>query len=180
MSIQGMTDIYGNKQDFFERLIESTIMIGQPSSQFSYLVSILDDYVSGFLQDRDRSQVYYSTPCFNICLFAVFFVFPGWIQCHWPSVVGFLPNLCSHFFKFNANIHYYTLNSDCILENILPVPFQLKGFLSTRINSFWMRYTWSLRKIDAWYSGGYYVASSQCLWMQPTTWIPQTKGLICV
>ena len=60
MSMQGMVDLYRIKPDLLERLqvIRSTIEPLKPSldSQSHYK---LDDYLSGFLQDRDRSQLYY-------------------------------------------------------------------------------------------------------------------------
>ena len=61
MSIQGMVDLYRIKPDLLERLIKSTIMIEQ-LKPFPYSRYILDDYLSGFLQDRDRSQLYYCDP----------------------------------------------------------------------------------------------------------------------
>ena len=50
MGLQGMADLYRIKSDLLERLIKSTIMIEQlkPSPYSCY---ILDDYLSGFLQD---------------------------------------------------------------------------------------------------------------------------------
>ena len=58
MCIIGMADLYAIKPDVLERLIKFTIEPLKPSP-FSY---ILDDYLSGFLQDRDRSQYYYCDP----------------------------------------------------------------------------------------------------------------------
>ena len=59
--MQGMVDLYRIKPDLLERLIKSTIMIEsiKPSPSSRY---ILDDYLSGFLQDRNRSQLYYCDP----------------------------------------------------------------------------------------------------------------------
>ena len=62
MSMQGMTDIYGNQPDLFQRLIKSTIMVDRhtrlsspgPLSRYK-----LDDYLSSFLRDRDPSHLYY-------------------------------------------------------------------------------------------------------------------------
>ena len=58
MSMQEMTDLYGIKQDLLECLIESTI---EPlilrSSRYT-----LDDYLSDFLLDKERSQLYYCDP----------------------------------------------------------------------------------------------------------------------
>ena len=64
MSIQMMADLYRIKPDLLECLIKSTI---KPLSLRSHYKSCysLDDYLSGFLQDRDRSQVYYCDPMFQ-------------------------------------------------------------------------------------------------------------------
>ena len=61
MSMQGMADLYRIKTDLLERLIKSTIMVEYPYSN-SETHYILDDYLSGFLQDRDRSQLCYCDP----------------------------------------------------------------------------------------------------------------------
>ena len=58
LSIQGMTDLYGIKPDLLECLIDSAI---EPLG-LSYSGYTLDDYLSGFLQDRDRSQLNYCDP----------------------------------------------------------------------------------------------------------------------
>ena len=59
MSIDEMTDLYGIKPDLLERLIKSTILRPCSTSGSRYR---LDDYLSGFLQDRGRSQLYYCDP----------------------------------------------------------------------------------------------------------------------
>ena len=59
LSMQGMADLYRIKPDLLERLIKSTI---KPLKQSPYFRYILDDYLLGFLQDRDRSQLYYCDP----------------------------------------------------------------------------------------------------------------------
>ena len=59
MSMQGMADLYRIKPDLLERLIKST-MEPLKSSPGSYYK--LDDYLSGFLEDQDRSQHYYCDP----------------------------------------------------------------------------------------------------------------------
>ena len=59
MSMQGMVDLYRLKPDLLERLIKSTI---EPLKSFPLSDYILDDYLSGFLQDRDRSQLNYCDP----------------------------------------------------------------------------------------------------------------------
>ena len=64
MSIQGMTELYGIKPDVLECLIKSTIeplRLGHSSTSHYKL----DNYLSGFLQDRDRSQLYYCDPVFQ-------------------------------------------------------------------------------------------------------------------
>ena len=59
MSMHGMIDLYGIKPDLLQCLIKSTILGPHYISSSSYR---LDDYLSGFLQDRDRSQLYYCDP----------------------------------------------------------------------------------------------------------------------
>ena len=59
--MQGMADLYRIKPDLLERLIESTIEPLRPSYT-PYPSYILDDYLSDFLQDRGRSQLYYCDP----------------------------------------------------------------------------------------------------------------------
>jgi hypothetical protein len=62
MSTQGMADLYRIKPDLSERLINSTIERIEPLKPSPYPRYILDDYLSGLLQDRDRSQLYYCDP----------------------------------------------------------------------------------------------------------------------
>ena len=61
MSIQGMAYLYRIKSDLLECLIKFTIVPLKllPISESGYF---LDDYLSGFLQDRNRSQIYYCDP----------------------------------------------------------------------------------------------------------------------
>ena len=61
ISVEGMADIYRIKPDLLERLIKSPIepLNHSYSSSHHY---ILDGYLSGFLQDLDRSQLYYCDP----------------------------------------------------------------------------------------------------------------------
>jgi hypothetical protein len=60
LSMQGMADLYRIKPDLLERLTKSTIEpLKSPYSSSRYM---LDDYLSGFLKDRDRSQLYYCDP----------------------------------------------------------------------------------------------------------------------
>ena len=70
MSMQGMADLYRIKPDLLECLIKSTIEPLRPSPSHSrssgsptpYPLYKLDGYLSRFLQDRHRSQLYYSDP----------------------------------------------------------------------------------------------------------------------
>ena len=62
MSMQLMTDLYGINPDLLECLIKSTILRSVHISRSRYTVYTLDDYLSVFLQDRDRSQLYYCDP----------------------------------------------------------------------------------------------------------------------
>ena len=67
MSKQGMADLYRIKPELLERLVKSdfeplklhvsSFHLRSPSEYYE-----LDDYLSGFLQDRDRSQLYYCDP----------------------------------------------------------------------------------------------------------------------
>ena len=64
MTIQGMgrmADLYRIIPDLLERPIKSTIepLAPLPYDQSRYK---FDDYLSDFLQDRDRSQLYYCDP----------------------------------------------------------------------------------------------------------------------
>jgi hypothetical protein len=57
MSMQGMTDLYRIKPDLLKRLIKSSIFVEQDPSR-----RIFNDYLSKFLQDRDRTRRYYCNP----------------------------------------------------------------------------------------------------------------------
>jgi hypothetical protein len=59
MSIQGMADFYRIRPDLLKRLIKSPIEPLKMSCKARY---VLDDYLSGFLQDRNRFQLYYCDP----------------------------------------------------------------------------------------------------------------------
>ena len=59
ISMHGMVDLYRINPVLWERLIKSPIEPLKVSSNSFYK---LDDYLSGFLQDRDRSQLYYCDP----------------------------------------------------------------------------------------------------------------------
>ena len=58
MSMQGMALLYGIKPDSLKHLIKFTLDPLKPSPSHY----ILDDYLSCFLQDRVRSQLYYCDP----------------------------------------------------------------------------------------------------------------------
>ena len=62
MSIHGMADLYRIKPDVLESLIKSTIGPLKPRHVSHSSLYTLDDYLSGFLQDQDRSQLYYCDP----------------------------------------------------------------------------------------------------------------------
>jgi hypothetical protein len=55
ISMEGMAELYRIKPDLLECLIKSPIEPLKPS----YSGYKLDDYLSGFLQDRERSRLYY-------------------------------------------------------------------------------------------------------------------------
>ena len=57
LSIKGMAGLYRIKPEFLARFIKSTELL-RPS----HPRSALDDCLFGFLQDRDRSQLYYCDP----------------------------------------------------------------------------------------------------------------------
>ena len=59
LSMQGMADLYRIKPDLLARLINSTTIEPLKPSLSLYT---MDDYLSNFLQDRDRSQLYYCDP----------------------------------------------------------------------------------------------------------------------
>jgi hypothetical protein len=70
LGMQGMADLYRIKPDFLEGFIKSTIeplcsdvlypgFYPRPSRHPRYT---LDGYLSGFLQDRHRSKLYYCDP----------------------------------------------------------------------------------------------------------------------
>ena len=59
MTMQGMAVLYRIKPDLLENLIKSTI---GPLKLYDKSRYEFDDYLSGLLQDRDRSQLYYCDP----------------------------------------------------------------------------------------------------------------------
>ena len=62
MRMQGMADLYRIKPDLLGYFIKSIIDSRYDSFKSHYTGIILDDYLSGYLQDRDRSQHYYCDP----------------------------------------------------------------------------------------------------------------------
>ena len=60
ISMKGMADLYRIKPDLLDRLIKPPIEALKIMGH-SYEYG-LDDYLSGFLQDRDRCQLYYCDP----------------------------------------------------------------------------------------------------------------------
>ena len=85
ISMQGMADLYRIKPDLLERLVKSTIEPLRPSMA-GY---ILDDYLSSFLQNRDRSQSYYCDPLLQhifICRHFLSLLDPSkGFNVHWQS-----------------------------------------------------------------------------------------------
>ena len=72
MRMQGVTNLYGISPDLLECLIKSTI---EPLRLDTFSRYTLDGYLSSFLQDRDRSQLYYCDPVpqhISICLHILF------------------------------------------------------------------------------------------------------------
>ena len=61
LSMQGMADLYRVKLDFLRHL-KSIGLLRPPYGLVLYPGYILDNHLSGFLQDRDRSQLYYCDP----------------------------------------------------------------------------------------------------------------------
>ena len=62
MTMQGMADLYRIEPDLLERFIKSTIEPLRPAHVSPTSCYRLDDYLSGFLQDPGRSQLYYCDP----------------------------------------------------------------------------------------------------------------------
>ena len=62
MSMQGMSDLYRVNPNLLERFIKSTIDPLRPLRAFPNSRYTLDDYLSGFLQDRERSRLRYCDP----------------------------------------------------------------------------------------------------------------------
>ena len=59
ITMQGMADLYGIRQHLLECLIKSTI---EPLTLDIFSRYEMDNYLYEFLQDRDRSQLYYCDP----------------------------------------------------------------------------------------------------------------------
>ena len=62
LSMQGMADLYRIQPDFVQHLKSISLLRPSPYYGFQYRGYILDDYLSGFLQDPDRSRLYYCDP----------------------------------------------------------------------------------------------------------------------
>ena len=62
MSLQGMTELYRIKPDLLKCFVKSTRRLRLGLSHWRTSGYTMDDYLSGFLQDRDRSQLYYCDP----------------------------------------------------------------------------------------------------------------------
>ena len=62
IGLKEMANLYGIKLNLLERLIKSPFEPLKSSSTSSDYMYKLDDYLSGFLQDRDRSRLYYCDP----------------------------------------------------------------------------------------------------------------------
>ena len=64
LSMQGMADLYtGRIQPNFLSRLKSIELLLRPSPYgLLFPGYMLDDYLSGFLQDRDRSQLHYCDP----------------------------------------------------------------------------------------------------------------------
>ena len=63
LSMQGMSDLYGIKPDFLKRLESIGLLRPAPWARPSSIPRyVLDGYLSGFLQDQDRSRLYYCDP----------------------------------------------------------------------------------------------------------------------
>ena len=58
LNMQEMADLYRIKPELLERLVKFTMEPLKPSPS----IYMLDDYLSGLLQDRDRSELYYCDP----------------------------------------------------------------------------------------------------------------------
>ena len=66
LSMQGMADLYRIKPDFVQHLKSiELIRLSPATSGLRYPDYVLDDYLNGFLQDRDRSQHHYCDPEFQ-------------------------------------------------------------------------------------------------------------------
>ena len=59
IGMQAMADLYRIEPDLLDRLVKSPI---EPLKIARFDTYTLDEYLSDFLQDRDRSQLYYCDP----------------------------------------------------------------------------------------------------------------------
>ena len=63
LSLQGMAELYRIEPDFVQHLKSIELLRLRPGTfGLRYPDYVLDDYLTGFLQDRDRSQLYYCDP----------------------------------------------------------------------------------------------------------------------
>ena len=61
LTLEAMADLYGIKLNLLERLTKFPFEPLEPLFSFGCQYK-LDDYLSGFFQDRDRSRLYYCDP----------------------------------------------------------------------------------------------------------------------
>ena len=63
MCMEGMAELYRIEPDFVQHLKSIELLRLRPGTfGLRYPDYVLDDYLTGFLQDRDRSQLYYCDP----------------------------------------------------------------------------------------------------------------------
>ena len=142
MSMQGMVDLYRIKPDLLERLIKSTI---EPLKSFPLSDYTLDDYLSGFLQDRDRSQLNYCDPMLqHIYICRHFFSFldrsntsdiQSWVfRLIWNSrflsfhILAHISAMSSHTFIFTSMTIYVQPPRIFFLDRISPMITLLSKF----------------------------------------------------
>ena len=71
ISMEAMADLYRIKPELLDRLVKSPIEPLKKTRSGNY---ILDEYLSGFLQDRNRSQLYYCDPILQHISFSLRFL----------------------------------------------------------------------------------------------------------
>ena len=62
IGMRGMADLYRIEPDLLDRVIKSPIELLKNGRVVNKSVLLLDEYLSGFLQDRGRSQLHYRDP----------------------------------------------------------------------------------------------------------------------